>query len=311
MICIVAMVVFGVLAVFSASFRPLAKESFDCVFRMVTFRKCKTNLDERIKGKITGRLMKHSPKTAGIVFKYFSVISIVFVILFFGSLAYTGYSTYNFIQYGNCYGPESDSGLCPFTALSGPQTSKFQTPYKFTDVIVSPEVEEHDPRIGPEDAAVTIIEFGCFDCEFSAKAEPIIKKILDQYKDRIRFVYKDFPLETHPIAKEKSIAAACANEQGRFWEYHNLLYEKREETKTDSSLLQLAEQLDLDTEQFNECFEEQKYMETINQDCDSGARAGLEGTPTFFINDRKIVGPKPFKAFQKIIDEELATAGVK
>lgn len=116
MICVVALVVFAVLAIFSAKYRPLAKEAFDCSFRKLTFRKCKTNLDQRIRAKLTGKLMR-TPRIARFTYNNFQILSVIFTILFFVSLIYTGYGVYNVIIYGNCNGPD-DEGFCIFEPLS-------------------------------------------------------------------------------------------------------------------------------------------------------------------------------------------------
>lgn len=119
MICIIAMVIFGILSIFSAKYRPLAKESFDCVFRRVTFRKCQSDLDSRIKGKLVGKLMTQSPTSAKLLYKHFETISWIFVILFFVSLFFTGQAVYNLVVYDNCNGPNADPGTCIFTPDNG------------------------------------------------------------------------------------------------------------------------------------------------------------------------------------------------
>ncbi|MBW3012750.1 DsbA family protein [Candidatus Woesearchaeota archaeon] len=311
MICIIAAIIFGVLAIFSASFRPLAKEAFECAFRMVTFRKCKTNLDERIKGKVVGKLMKHSPLVAGVVFKYFSVLSIIFVILFFGSLAYTGYSTYNYIQYGNCYGPEETGGFCIFNALEGEHFSELQR--KYEGETIPPDADD-DPSIGPDDAKVTVIEFGCYSCPYTREAQPIVEQLVEQYKDQVKFVFRDFPIEQiHGDASVHSEAANCALEQGKFWEMHELIFVEQGTCgegalSPEQHINDAANRLGLNMLQFTMCMKTNKYADEIEKDFNDGIKAGVSGTPTFFINDRTIIGPKPIKAFQKIIDEELAKA---
>jgi len=114
MICIVALVVFAVMAIFSARYRPLAKEAFDCTFRKITFRKCRTNLNERIRSKITGKLMR-TPKVARFTYKYFQFLSVIFTILFILSIVFTGIGVYNYVVYGNCNGP--NGGVCIFEPL--------------------------------------------------------------------------------------------------------------------------------------------------------------------------------------------------
>ena len=123
MICIIAMVVFGILSIFSAKYRPIAKEAFDCVFRRVTLRKCESGLDIRLKTKIVGKLMNKHYGLAKGVHKYFEIISWMFVVLFFVSLFFTGQGIYNIIVYDNCYGPIDENGFFILTGTGGEVTA--------------------------------------------------------------------------------------------------------------------------------------------------------------------------------------------
>ena len=113
MICILALVVFGILGLFSATHRVMAKEAFDCVFRRITFRPCLTGFDQKMKGKIVGKLLNKSPKAAGFVNKHFELMSWIMVIIFFISMIYSGYAIYNLGIHGTCT-PE-DPDMCVFT----------------------------------------------------------------------------------------------------------------------------------------------------------------------------------------------------
>jgi protein-disulfide isomerase len=308
MICIIALVVFSILAIFSASYRPLAGEAFDCVFRKITFRKCRTNLDQRLKSQITGRLMRKNTYVARFVYKRFELLSWIFVILFIASLAYSAYGGYNYALYGNCYGPEDTGGFCIYNALEGDHFSKIHT--KLEGELVPPTIDD-DPVLGPEDAAVTMIEFGCYMCPFSREAQDIVNQVLDKYGDRIKFVYRDFPIEQSGHA-DLHMAANCAKEQGKFWEIHDLLFTEQDVcTQTtgeerEKQVRDIAKQAGLDLDEFDACMKEDRYLEEVAKDFEDGVKAGVYGTPTFFINGRTIIGPKPLRAFEKIIDEELA-----
>ena len=118
MICIVALIVFAFLGIFSARYRSLAAEAFDCVFRKATFRKCRTDLDERIKSRVSAKLLVHSPKTAKFVFKNFTLLSYIFVILTILSLVLTMNGAYNYIKFGNCNGADSQE-FCIINKISG------------------------------------------------------------------------------------------------------------------------------------------------------------------------------------------------
>jgi protein-disulfide isomerase len=307
MICIFAFFVFAFLAIFSATYRPLAKEAFECVFRRITLRPCETALDQRIKAQIVGSIMKKSHRLAKFTFKYFEVLSWILVILTIASLAYSVYGGYNYYRYGNCYGPES-TAFCPFTLLEGEQTSGVSANY--TGELIYPTAG-NDLVIGPSDAKVTIIEFGCYLCPYTREAEPTVKQVLAKYKDRIQYVYRDFPLgEKHTGAFLHAEAAQCAKEQGKFWEMHNKLFEMPVACGTAeadiNTLKNISAQLGLDEKKFADCLDSKKYESAILEDFDAGIKAKLTGTPTFFINNHTIVGPRPLAAFEKVIDEQLA-----
>jgi len=308
MICIIALVVFGILAIFSASHRPLAKEAFECVFLRLTLRKCRTGLDVRLKSQIVGSIMGKSPTTAKFVYKHFEIFSWALVILTVLSLAYTAYGGYNYYLYGNCYGPEDTGGFCIYNALNGESVTELQTQ---TEGELEKPTPDTDPSIGPVDAKVTIIEFGCYSCPYSRQAQPIVQKLLDKYQNKIRFVYRDFPIDDiHKMATLHSEAANCALEQNKFWEYHDKLFTTQEvctggEEDPLVHIMKIAKETGLDMTQFSECLKTRKYKEEVENDFQDGIKAGVHGTPTFFINGRTIIGPKPILAFEKIIDEEL------
>jgi len=113
MICIIALPVFLILGIFSVRYRILAKEAFECVFRMATFRKCNSKLDQRIKTKITGKILKYHPGTARFFFKNFEILSWIFTIAMIASLVFSAIGVYNYVAYGNCNGPGS-TAFCIF-----------------------------------------------------------------------------------------------------------------------------------------------------------------------------------------------------
>ncbi len=306
MICIIALVVFGILGIFSAKYRTYAKEAFSCVFQRITLRPCTTGFDQKMKMKITGKLMK-APKLANFVYKHFEAISWVFTIIFIVSTAYTIYSGYNYYVYGNCYGPESTGGICLYAA--------FEQVYSPTNVsYAGPPIMPgigNASAIGSIDAKVTVIEFGCYMCPYTKKAEPTVKEILQKYDGKIRYVFRNFPVHLQADSELHAEAALCAREQGKFWEYHNQLFEKQDLCRNMTNdemkgmLVANAVELGLNEAIFSECLYSKKYKPEIEADFQAGINAGVIGTPTFFINNRTIIGDKPFAAFAYVIDEEL------
>jgi protein-disulfide isomerase len=169
---------------------------------------------------------------------------------------------------------------------------------------------DDDPAKGPEDAPVTIIEFSDFQCAYCARfyAETL-PQILENYGDRVRFVYRDFPLTSiHAHALKAAEAAECADDQGSFWEYHDLLFQNQSALDLDS-LKGYAASLNLDTAAFNECLDSGKYTDEVRNDVQDGLAAGVQGTPAFFINGRLLAGAQPYPVFEGAIEAALAEAG--
>lgn len=160
------------------------------------------------------------------------------------------------------------------------------------------------PSRGPATAPVTIVEFSDFQCPFCAQAGPILRKVADTYGDRVRIVYRDFPLDTHVQARKAAEAARCADEQGKFWEYHDTLLANQQALDVDA-LKNYAEQLGLDVTAFSACVTSSKFRNAVDDDRQEGQRLGIGGTPTFFVNGWSFVGVPSFDAIRAVIDEEL------
>ncbi len=164
---------------------------------------------------------------------------------------------------------------------------------------------------GNPDAPVTIVEFSDFQCPFCRAAEPTVKEVLGKYKDKVRFSYRDFPLkQIHAHAEQAAEAARCAGEQGKFWEYHDLLY-AGETTLDQAGLTDRARSIGLDVNRFSTCLASGKFEAPIESDLQVGKRAGVTGTPAFYIDGVLLSGAQPLSAFEKIIDSELASAESK
>ena len=160
------------------------------------------------------------------------------------------------------------------------------------------------PSRGPANAPIELIEFSDFQCPFCQRANPTVQQVLSTYGDRIRFVYRHYPLPNHPNARPAAEASACAAEQGKFWPYHDRLF-SGQAGLSDAELKQHAVAVGVDAAKFNSCVDTHKFKAIVDTDMHAGEEAGVSGTPAFFINGRMLSGAQPFEAFQKIIDEEL------
>jgi protein-disulfide isomerase len=168
------------------------------------------------------------------------------------------------------------------------------------------QVAATGPARGPADAPVTIIEFSDYQCPFCRRAEPTVAQVLARYEGKVRFVFRHFPLDRiHPLARGASEAAACAAEQGKFWEYHEQLFADDAQLER-AGLDAAAERVGLDVAAFAACLDEGKTKALVEADVTEGEAAGVTGTPAFFINGIPLRGAVPLEEFQKVIDAELA-----
>jgi protein-disulfide isomerase len=168
------------------------------------------------------------------------------------------------------------------------------------------EVTADGPSRGTADAPVTIVEFEDFQCPFCRKAQETLEQVLARYKDKVRMVHRDFPLQSlHPASWKAHEAARCAEEQGKFWEFRALLY-KNAPAAGPEQLSSYASQASMNLPDFQKCVDSGKFRAVVQKDEDEGERLGVEGTPAFFINGRRLSGAQAETEFARIIDEELS-----
>ena len=162
------------------------------------------------------------------------------------------------------------------------------------------------PIRGEKDAVVTVVEFSDFHCPFCKRVQPTLSQLLDRYPGKVKLAFRDFPLgQLHPQASRAAEAARCAQDQGKFWEYHDILFEQAPKAE-ENDLKRYAEQVGLDSKEFTSCLSQSIHHEAVQRDLDEGSRLGVEGTPAFFINGRFLSGAQPLEEFVRVIDEELA-----
>jgi protein-disulfide isomerase len=164
---------------------------------------------------------------------------------------------------------------------------------------------QDDPVRGNPAAGVTIIEFSDFQCPFCARVNPTLAKIRETYGDKVKIIFKDFPLPNHPQAPKAAEAAHCAAEQGKFWEMHDVMFANQRALEVPA-LKQSAAGLGLDTAKFNRCLDSGQYASKVAAGASQGDKLGVNSTPTLYINGRPVIGAQPFEVFKAAIDEELA-----
>lgn len=170
-------------------------------------------------------------------------------------------------------------------------------------------IEEGDATYGAaEKALVTIVEFSDFQCPFCARGAKTIDEIKEAYGDDVRVVFKHLPLPFHEQAEDAAVAALAAGRQGKFWVYHDLLFENRQRFKEPEIWLALANEAKLNVKKFEDDYNDPELREQVKRDLTLAGEVGARGTPNFFINGKKLTGAQPFAKFKGVIDEQIKLA---
>ena len=189
---------------------------------------------------------------------------------------------------------------------AGPSKKKSRQPTKtFGETVWKVPVRESDPSIGAPDAPLTVVVFSEFQCPFCRKGTALLKRILEEYGDDVRIVFKNYPLPFHKDAYLASEAALAAEAQGKFWEMHDVLF-KNQRTLSKQHLEEFAEKLGLDMVLFRKDIVSRRFRETIEAQMEDGRNVGVRGTPNYFVNGRVVKGAVPFDEIRPLLDEELS-----
>lgn len=157
---------------------------------------------------------------------------------------------------------------------------------------------------GNKNATVKLVEYSDFQCPFCERHYPVLKQILKDYGDQVSLEYKHFPLSFHPFAQKAAEASECANDQGKFWEYHDKIFENQSALSLEA-IKQWAVDLKLNASKFNTCLDSNKYAGRVAAELAEGEKLGVNGTPATFVNGQLVSGAQPYEAFKSIIDNLL------
>jgi len=200
------------------------------------------------------------------------------------------------------------------------QKSSATTPEQFGPKIIRNISLDDDPMRGNPDALITIVEFSDFQCPFCAKFHKDTLPLLEKNyisTGKVNFVYRDFPIVSiHPNAVPAALASECADDQGKFWEIHDMIFENQrswqglQPSQSTNLFKEYAAEIGLNMDEFNSCVDSGKYLNEIQNDLNDGREYGVTGTPGFFVGNAeigftKLIGAQPFSSFQKIIDGQL------
>jgi glutaredoxin len=293
-LCIIAFFILAVMSIFSAKYRPMAKEAFGCVFKTIMLKPCDTGMDDRIKADVVSKVLKVSPTAARFTNRHFTFISWVFVLLTVVSLAYSAVGAYNFYFYGNCDGPQSTEA-CILNDLTG-DYGRFSEP---TDLVAPTGYD--GITMGNPNSSTIIVEFGCFTCPYTGQAEETVQQLLAKHD--VYYIFKPFPLPNHENSYEAAKAVLCAEKQNKSWELRQRVFAELKVCKADDVLDMkiLAKDAGLEMGNFTQCYDNNETVGDLENYIQQGKDAHIYATPTFFVNGEGIVGPKSLEEFEKVM----------
>ena len=298
MFCIASFIVLSILGIFSATNRQLAKEALDCVFHRVTFRPCTTGFDKKMKAKLVGGLLTRSVPVAKFISRYFEVISWIFVVLFILSLAFGIRGLVLYYTTGSCNGLNS-TGLCVFdpkgqnSATSSINCSTSGTTAK--DLTLA-GVDLSTFAVKNPNSPEKIVFIGCYECEYSRKAYPVMIKLVDRYSPNFTFAH--FPVKGNTNHLAEVGYCVYQQDQDKYWQLNDILFSTDiSNLENDTYINDTLTQLGVDIGQVNACLFDPNTSRIVQNQVTELEKTHIFGTPTVFINGEALVGPKPYRVY--------------
>jgi protein-disulfide isomerase len=299
------------MGIFSASHRALAKEALSCVFRRATFRPCNSNFKDKIKDKILAKLINRSVLLTKIVNKHYELLAWIFFIIMIGSTFWVLRGGYNFYVYGSCNGLNS-SGFCAFdpngnnNKISTPdasgatcgivQNTESNLTLAHTDLSIFPSILNSNSKD-------TVVFIGCYDCDYSRKAYPDIKKLIA--KKDANYIFAHFPVKGKTeFLSELGYAVRKVYGDEKFWALNDYLFTADKEYVTNpENTVNILKELNIDSVKINKVLNNPETKKAVEKEIEELKKTGIFGTPTIFINGKAYVGPKPYRVYRSAIND--------
>ncbi len=322
-LCLIALPLFAILGIFSASYRQLAREAFSCVFKKITLQPCDTGLDTRIKTSVVGPIFRRSQRVGGFVYRHFTFLSWFFVILSIATLLGVAWGGYNYYLYGNCNGANS-SGFCVFDPSGANQ--------QFSSSGSSPGDAGNGSAIGgigglgscsTQSHAASQLQFswfntslhatlngsngktlwmiGCYNCPYTRETWPIIRSLQKQYNFTLVFAH----LPLHPEDQFASRVGYCIRQQSpdKFWSFADAMFSApANSSRNESFVIAAAQSLGFDPAAMQICAASNATSDELIDEVQNIAAVGVYGTPTIYSGGLALVGPKPKRVYERLID---------
>ena len=307
--CIVALIVFGIMGIFSASQRALAKEALDCVFKRVTLRPCNTGFQEKVKGKLLAKVIKRSAFLAKVLNKYYEVFSWIFFILMIGSTIWVIRGGYNFYVYGSCNGL-NDTGFCAFdpsgknnkvTPLGDSENCGIVQKTEKNVTLKNVDLSSFSKQdVGSKD---TVVFIGCYACDYSRKAYPDILKLVENKKTN--YVFAHYPAKGD-VTNTLAGTGYCVNKNypDKYWDFNSYLFSTDKNYILDkTNISTILSKFNFDVKKINDCAKSSETKNAVEAQVKELNKTNIYGTPTIFINEKAFVGPKPYRVYRSAINK--------
>ena len=300
MFCIVAFVVLGILGIFSASNRQLAKEALDCVLRRVTLRPCNTGFDEKMKAKILGFVIVRSEGGARFLNRFFEPLAWIFFVLLTASSIWTVRGLYLFYTSGSCNGL-NQTGFCVFdpkgnsNQVSGVlQTCKVNPPTQ-ADLTLKGVDLSGFPVLN-QDAPDKIVFIGCYHCDYTRKTYPLVRQLVEKY--HVSFTFLHYPVKEPTDYMTRLGLCAYQQDQAKYWQMNDTFFATDKAKLDDMAWMQTAlTGMGFDMPKLNQCVAAPETEATAKKQMAEIVKTKFFGTPTVFVNGEATVGPKPYRVY--------------
>lgn len=306
MFCIIAFIVLGIISIFSASHRELAKEAFDCVFRRITLRPCNTGFKEKMKARLVGKLLKRSAVAAKLFNRHFELLSWILFITTVLSIFWTGKGLYNYYMYGSCNGLNK-SGFCALdpkgenNKVSQAGTSCSEGAGDESKVTLSGVNLDLFPSKGDGSSQDTVVFIGCFGCEYTRKAYPLIKRLIQE--NPVKFVFAHYPVKDNTMGLLNTEYCAHKQKPEQYWQLVDRLFAEDTANLSNEKITDnILQDLGYNLVEINSCESNPQTNVAVTDRRIQLEKTNIYGTPLVFINGKGLVGPKPYRVYDRLLN---------
>jgi protein-disulfide isomerase len=303
MFCIAAAIILSILGIFSAANRQLAKEALDCVFHRITFRPCTTGFDEKMKAEILGKVINRSERTAHFLNKHFELLAWIFFLLMLSATVFAVRGVYLFYTTGSCNGANS-TGFCVFDPTG--ENSKISSATSGACPVPSAQndggkltLNGVDLSLWPvknTDSKTQLVFVGCYSCDYTRKAYPEIKALVEKYQPE--FFFGEYPTKLKTDTLSRIGTCVYKQDQQSYWAMNDALFaEDKAKLEDKAATDQILTGLGLDAVRIDACAADPKTEASVQKLFTEIRKTNFYGTPTVFIDGVPLVGPKPYRVY--------------